>query len=130
IGTTLGARALISRDINQTWQATTPPMIGLWVDPAIDDAMIDTLAHLDGVAVVEGRMQQQLKWRRHPAEPWQSADLEARPDYEIQGISRLTLDAGIWPERKAFAVERGHGLAVGEQIYIEVEDKVYPVEVS
>ena len=130
IGTTMGARELISRDINHTWQATTPPMIGMWVDPPIDQTMLDTLGHMRGVAAIEGSLQQTIKWRRHPTDPWQQAELIARPDYEVQQISRLALDSGGWPARKTIAVERGHDLGQADSLYFEIEDKIYPVELG
>ena len=130
IGTTMGARELISSDINRTWRATNPPMIGMWVDPAIDEAMLDALAHLDGMDAIEGRMRHGIRWRRSPADPWQTAALEARADYTNMEISVLGLDEGTWPQRKMMAVERGYDLGANDVIYLEVEEKVYQVDLS
>lgn len=130
IGATLGALEFISRDITGVWRGINPPMIGLWVDPAIDEAMIESLAHLDGVAIVEGELEEGIKWRRSPAEPWQPATLMAREDYEDQQLNRLALDTGNWPQRKFMAVERGFDLGLGDQVYLEIDEKVYEVDLG
>ena len=130
IGTTMGALEFISRDITTVWRGTTPPMIGLWVDPPIDDTMVEALAGLTGVETVEGRQEERIKWRRSADDPWQTADLLARPDYDDQKINTFALDRGEWPHRKTMAVERDHGLDVGDTVYLEIDDKVYPVEIG
>ncbi len=130
IGTTMGARVLISQDITRTWTSTTPPMIGMWADPAIDQTMIDTLSNFDGVAAIEGRMETGIKWRYSEDEPWQTGSLQARPDYDDQQVNTYTLDAGQWPERKLMTVERGYDFEVGDHIQLEVDDKIYSVELG
>lgn len=130
IGTTMGALAYIGRDIAGVWRGTNPPMIGMWVDPAVDEAMIEALEDLDGVESVEGRLEERVKWRLNPDEPWQSTTLIARNDYEEQKISLIALDDGSWPHRKTMAVERGHDLGVGDRVYLEIEEKVYVSELG
>ncbi|HRV92790.1 MAG TPA: hypothetical protein P5526_11555, partial [Anaerolineae bacterium] len=73
IGTTMGALEFISRDITTVWRGTTPPMIGMWVDPPIDDTMVEALEGLAGVETVEGRQEERIKWRRSADDPWQTA---------------------------------------------------------
>ncbi len=130
IGTTLGALELISQDITHVWRKANPPVIGLWSDPAIDSAMLDTLEDLEGIESVEGHLEEGIKWRLTPDDPWQTSTLIAREDYDEQTVSLLTLDSGAWPERKLFTVERGHGLEVGDQVHIEIEEKRYVVEIG
>lgn len=130
IGTTLGAPVLISKDMGQTWAATQPPMIGLRVDPPIDQAMLDSLAGFEGVETIEGRQIEEIEWRAAPDEPWQTATLQGRPDYDDQKLNRFQLDAGAWPKRKMMAVERGRDLAVSDKVYIKVNDKEYLVTIG
>ncbi|MCB0212177.1 MAG: ABC transporter permease, partial [Anaerolineae bacterium] len=130
IGTTMGALEFISRDITTVWRGTTPPMIGMWVDPPIDDGMIESLEGLDGVEALEGRLEEGIKWRRSPDDAWQTADLLARPDYDDQKINTFALDRGEWPHRKTMAVEREHGLDIGDTVYLEIDEKEYQVEIG
>ena len=130
IGTTMGALEYISQDISRVWRGTNPPMIGMWVDPAIDETMIESLEDLNGVEAVEGRLEEGIKWRRSPEDSWQSTDLIARNDYNEQTISQLSLDSGNWPHRKTIAVERGSGFEVGDRVYLEIDEKEYKVEIG
>lgn len=130
IGTTMGGAELIRRDITRVWQGTHPPVIGLEVDPPVDDTMLDTLAHMTGVATAEGRMEERIKWRLQPGDEWQSADLSAREDYDAQKLSTLTLDSGSWPQRKQMAVERGYDLGLGDRLYLEIGEKEYVIELG
>ena len=75
IGTIMGSAQYISQDLTRVWRSTTPAMIGLWVDPPVDDTMLDALGHLPGVQTVEGKLEQGIKWRRSPNEPWQAGTL-------------------------------------------------------
>jgi putative ABC transport system permease protein len=130
IGTTMGGAEFISRDINRVWRGVSPPMIGLWVDPPIDEAMLDALENLEGVETVEGRLETGILWRPTPADPWQTATLIARADYDEQQLNTLALDAGLWPQRKVMAVERGHELGFGDHVELEIEDKVSTTELG
>lgn len=130
IGTIMGSSVYISEDLTRVWQGTNPAMIGVWVDPPVDEAMLEALEHLPGVETVEGRLEQGIKWRLSPEEPWQGGDLVARADYEDQQLNTLALDSGEWPHRKAIAVERGHDIKVGDGIYLEIEDKEYRLPIG
>ena len=62
----MGAQTYISQDITRVWSSTNPPMIGMWVDPAIDNTMVEALEDLEGVETVEGRQDYGIKWRLSP----------------------------------------------------------------
>ncbi len=130
IGTTMGAPVLISKDQDQIWAATQPPMIGLWVAPPFNQAMLDSLDRFEGVETIEGRQHKEIEWRASPDEPWQTATLQGRPDYDDQKVNTFQLDEGDWPERKMMAVERGRDFAVSDKVYIKVNDKAYLVTIG
>lgn len=130
IGAIMGAADYISQDITRVWRSANPAMIGFWVEPRVDDTMLEALEHLPGVEAVEGKLDQGLKWRRKPTDPWQGGILMAREDYEAQEIQTLSLDIGAWPYRKTVAVERGHDLEPGDELYLEIDDKEYKVSVG
>ncbi|MEM7344864.1 MAG: ABC transporter permease, partial [Chloroflexota bacterium] len=129
IGTIHGSAILIEQDISGVWQGSEPAMVGFQTDPAVDEAMIDALADVEGVDQVEGHLITRVKWRLSPEDSWQTTLLAAR-EYDDQKMNTLTLDDGQWPQRKLMGVERGHDINIGDQIYIEVDDKEYVVPIG
>jgi putative ABC transport system permease protein len=131
VGTVLGAREFILQDVTRTWQASVPATIGLEVKPAVDDTLLESLAHLRGIETVEGWYQSKtVRWRRSPADPWQPAILVALEDYESQTLRQVKIDSGGWPQRKLMGVQRGRGLVVGDRVELDISSKVYPVELN
>ncbi len=131
VGTVLGAKEFILQDVTATWQASAPATIGMEVKPAADDTMLETLENLKEVAMVEGWAQDKtVRWRRSPADPWQSATLVALDDYEEQSIRQVKLDSGEWPRRKLMGVQRDRALGEGDQIYLDVGGKEYPLALN
>jgi putative ABC transport system permease protein len=129
VGATMGAREYTIQDFSRVWRSANPPMIGLWVDPPIDAAMLEALEDVEGIETIEGQLEQGIKWRLSPDDPWQTTQLIARQDYQDQVISQLTLDKGQWPHRKTVAVER-YNLEVGDIVYLEIEEKEHVVEIG
>lgn len=130
VGTTLGGRELLLKDINRTWLASKPATIAMEVSPPVDRSIINSLGNLRQVDMVEGWQQEVIKWRRGPAEPWQPATLVALDDYEAQTIRQVSLDRGEWPRRQLMGVQRGRGLDVGDRVELEINDKTYGVELN
>ncbi len=130
VGAIMGAKEFILKDVGRTWQESNPATIGLEVNPPVDEALIESLKNLRGIEKVEGWAQERVQWRAHTAEPWQAAFLVALEDYEKQTIRQVKLDAGDWPQRRLMGVQRGRDLEVGDQIYLEIEDKTQVVELN
>jgi len=131
VGTVLGAKALILQDATRTWLASHPATIGLEVNPPVAEAVIESLANLREVETVGGWFQDKtVRWRRTPQEPWQPASLVALEDYEAQSIRQVKLDQGDWPRRKLMGVQRARGLAVGDPIELQLDNRVYPVALN
>lgn len=131
VGAVLGAKALILQDVTRTWLASHPATIGLEVNPSVDDTLLASLENLREVETVEGRFQDKtMRWRRSPQDPWQPASLVALEDYEDQTIRQVNLDQGDWPRRKLMGVQRGRGLAEGDQVQLDIDTKVYAVELN
>lgn len=131
IGAILGGKEFINQDVASIWQTTDPATIGLMVEPAVDETIIESLDNLREVDVVEGWFQDTtVQWRRSPANPWQPATLVALDDYEDQTIRRVTLDKGAWPQRKLMGVQRDYGLGVGDTFYLKIDDKVQHVTLN
>ncbi len=131
VGTVLGAKEFILKDVNRAWTASNPATIGLNVKPAVSDDTLTSLEHPDGIDTVEGWYQDStVRWRRSPADPWQPALLVALEDYQQQSLRQVTLDAGDWPAYRLMGVQRDRNLGVGNQIELDVGSKVQPVELN
>ncbi len=134
IGMIIGSSNLMRVAMAEVWQQSSPAMINLAVDPAIDDTTIESLKNLRGVANVEGYLETTIEWRLSPDDDWQPAGLIARDDYKEQKYAKLTLVSGDWPKDKAFATEQGadaaFGIQEGGQVYIRVDDKEYRVAIE
>lgn len=131
IGAILGGKEFIDQDVANTWRTTNPATIGLMVEPAVDETVIESLENLREVDVVEGWFQDTtVQWRRTPAESWQPATLVALDDYEAQTIRRVTLDNGAWPQRKLMGIQRGYGLGEGDTFYLKIDGKVQHVTLN
>ncbi len=130
VGTTLGGKEFIIKDLARTWQVSQPATIGLSAKPPVSQATIETLEHLRGIETVVGWQQETVKWRPSLEAHWQKALLVAIDDYQDQPIRQIKLDKGDWPHRKYMGIQRGRDLDVGDQIYLEINDKEYQVEMN
>jgi putative ABC transport system permease protein len=134
IGMISGGRNLFQARAGASWRATSPAMISLAVNPAVDDAMITSLKGIKGVKQVEGYIETTLEWRLNPGDPWQSGGLIARDNYTEQHYNQLQLMSGHWPKDKVFAFEKGDetafGLEEGGQVYIRLNDDEYTVQLG
>ena len=124
VGVVLGGKEFMVKDIARTWQESNPSTIGLEVKPPVSEQTLQTLENLPGVEMVEGWQQQRVQWRPSPDQPWNAALLVAIDDYEDQTIRQIKVDDGTWPERKLMGIQRGRDLVVGDQIQMEIGDKV------
>lgn len=131
VGAILGGRQFITQDLTRTWTASNPATIGLEVEPAVGDAVIQMLESLPEVEHVEGWLQEKIQWRRSPADPWEQATLMAVDEYGEQDIRKIGLDEGAWPYRKSMGVQRiPLGLEVGDTVYLQIEDNEYQVDLN
>lgn len=130
VGTITGAKEFLAKDVTRTWADSNPATIGLEVKPPVSEAMIDSLENLPGIDVAEGWSQERVQWRARPSDPWRAAFLVAIDDYQAQTIRQIKLDDGAWPQYKLIGVQRGRNVTIGDQIYLEINDKTYPVEIN
>ena len=129
IGMVIGARNLTLRAIAAAWQATSPAMIRLEVDPPMNDDEITALEKIDGVAEAEGVMTAGFEWRLTPTDEWQVGTLVAHDDYTHQKMSTVKLVSGEWPHQKSLAVGAGFdttfGVYEGDEIDLKINDREY-----
>ena len=134
LGMIITASEMVSIRLGQVWQASSPAMISLWANPAIDDNQLTALKNIKGIDDVEGYLSTGLEYRFNPEEPWTSGGLIARADYQDQTFAKLILLEGQWPTRKHVAVEKGaesyFNIQQGQKVYFRIDDKEYMVQVS
>jgi putative ABC transport system permease protein len=133
IGMIINARNLVIRGVTEVWVHSSPLMIGLAVDPPVDDDMLLVLSHLDGVEDVEGQLTASVEWRLSPDQEWQPGFLTARADYTDQRYAKLELLSGSWPHEEDVAVGQGvaqrYGIREGGSVALRVNDREHTLNV-
>ncbi|MDM8520812.1 FtsX-like permease family protein [Anaerolineales bacterium HSG6] len=131
VGSIMGSLEFIQQDISANWGQTNPSSIAFALgDKGISQDLVDTMSKFPEVDQIEGQLNQGIKWRRSPDEPWQPAILRAREDYADLKLSTLKLLEGTWPRNKIMTANRGYGFETGEQIYIEIAGKERLVDIG
>ena len=134
IGMIITTRYAVISGMEALWQRSSPMTIGLAVDPPVDDDQILALKRVKGLADVEGYMRTTVEWRRSPEEPWQTATLGARPDYQRQIYGTLDLTAGTWPTGKTAAVCQGvdaaYGIHPGDRVIVRYRDREHELHIT
>lgn len=130
LGAILGALDLVSQDTAKSWMDASPASILLSVSPGASLDVISSLSNLDEVADAEGDMTLPIQWRPDSSQPWQSATLKARPDYDDQRFFTYALLEGRWPERTIMVVHEGYDLHSGDQVELEINGTTRSVEIG
>ncbi|MEW5958988.1 MAG: ABC transporter permease [Chloroflexota bacterium] len=134
IGMVIGARNLIAEAMAISWQAASPSMINLQVDPPMNDNELLTLKKLKGVAEVEGVLTAGFEWRLTPDDEWQVGVLYARDDYADQKMNTVQLVSGEWPHQKNLAVGEGFdtafGVYEGDNLQLKINDREYETSIE
>lgn len=134
VGMVIGARNLAFEALAAAWQTTSPSMIKLEVDPALNDDEILALKKIEGVTEAEGQMSASFQWRLASHEAWQVGFLSARDDYMDQKMNTVALVSGEWPHQKSLAVGAGFdtafGVYLGDEIQLKINEREYvaPIE--
>jgi putative ABC transport system permease protein len=129
VGTVLGARAVLGREIVTSYLATSPADATLELAGGIDDALLGEVRALPDVAEADKRQMVRARVKLRPDDPWQMFVLFVADDFEALRLNTFRPDHGAWPpptgtilvERTAISVmglgghsapsEYGHGHA-------------------
>ncbi len=134
LGMILTTRALVVPGMAEMWRETNPAMINLFVYPALSEDEMLALKRTDGVQDIEGLSQTTIEWRLSPQDEWKSATLEARPDYENQRLTKLSLVSGDWPNGRVMAVgsdaENFFGISQSGEVYLRVNEREVKVKLG
>ncbi|MCB0192132.1 MAG: FtsX-like permease family protein [Anaerolineae bacterium] len=134
VGMIVGSSDLIRVGLTKVWQASSPSMINMSVDPRIDDETLESLKSVRGVEDVDAALLTTIEWRHNASEEWRPARLLARDDFDDQTYAKLSLVSGDWPTRKAFGVMQGidtaYEIPQGSAVQVRIEDKIYTVDIN
>ncbi len=133
IGMIINTRNSVASGMQTLWEAGHPMSIGVMVDPPVDDDQVIALKHIDGVAELEGLLQETVEWRLSPDADWQQGTLNARNDYHDQKVATLALKTGQWPSGKTADVSQGvdtaYGILPGMEVEIRSDDRTHVLPV-
>ncbi len=119
VGAIIGGRELIIKDLARSWQESEPATIALLAFPPVDAETIGTLEELENVETVSSWLQETVKYRLSPDDPWKPALLVAVDDYDQQTIRQIQVDDGVQPHGEFMGAQRGREIEVGDQVYLE-----------
>lgn len=131
VGSIVGSLEFIQQDITNNWLRNDPASIGLSLgDEGIDENLVDTIRKFPEVDQAEAQLEESIKWRRSPNDPWQPATLRARDDYDEMKLYTLLLQEGEWPRNDVMTANRGYGFTTGDRVYLEINDDVRLVDIG
>ncbi|MEM7030276.1 MAG: FtsX-like permease family protein [Chloroflexota bacterium] len=136
IGVVLGAQRTFLTALNDSFGASNPASGRVFVNGEFGDGLVNTVARIRGVAVVEGRRSANLRYRLNPDDEWQTVDLSTVADFQEMQISRILPKGGAWPPPdKKMLVETTSleylGAEIGDPIYVETSTgKIRTMEIA
>ncbi|MEO8552931.1 MAG: ABC transporter permease, partial [Kofleriaceae bacterium] len=112
VGTVLGARAVLGREIVASYAATHPADATIVLAADVDDALLAAVRARPDVAEADRRQMIRARARARADEPWQMLVLYVVDDFTALRLARFEPDQGAWPPPTgAILVERS-GVAV------------------
>ena len=134
IGMIINARYLVAQGLSRIWLKSSPMMIGLAVDPPVDEDMLITLGQIEGVEDVEGQLTASVEWRLTPDQEWQPGFLTARDDYQDQRYAKLELLSGQWPQDADVSIGQGveqrFSIREGNSVTLRASDREHVLPVT
>lgn len=123
LGMTLGMASLMRDRLVESHRAMVMAHIRFQTN-WFDQDVLDAIAHDPEVADVEGLGVASFRWRLEGETEWRDGELIARPDFAAQRLDRVELLEGVWPTRRALAVERlssnFYGISPGTTVVIDL----------
>lgn len=133
IGAIFGMFDQLLANMDASHVATRPSHVNIVTRQPIDKETAEALTNIEGVVGTEVLNLISGRYKRHPADEWQSATFVMRDDYANQSYDQLALLEGSWPEGKNVAIERlssnVFNINIGDEIIFELDgtDRAFPV---
>jgi putative ABC transport system permease protein len=134
VGSIVGAQAILLRDMNNSFAATNPASALLGVE-VFDDALVESVRRMPGVADAEGRSGVRLRVQIAPND-WRDLQIAAMPDYDDLRIEKIFPEQGAWPPPdRELLIERASlgflNTTIGQSVLVETSDgKQYHLRVA
>src|SRR3569833_398645 len=97
VGTALGARAVLGREIRASYAATHPADATFELDGDVDDALLAAVRAQPQIAEVDRREMVRARVRLAPSDPWQMLVLFVADDFTALRLQTFEPDRGAWP---------------------------------
>ena len=134
VGLVSGMNDFLPASMSRSFRESQPAHITLFVQRAIGDDEVASLARLPGVAGVEGVLITGARWRPDANTPWRDARIVVRSHYTAQKYNQLELISGHWPDKRGVAAERttlsGFGISEGESITLLIDKRESVVKID
>ena len=116
LGAILTSREVLSRDLTESYAATTPASATIITEDAFDDDMVEAVRRMRDIAEAEGRRNATMRVQVGEDE-WRNISVFAIPDYKDMRLSKVTSESGAWPppEHEILIERSALGLAGVEQ---------------
>ncbi|MDO9103463.1 MAG: FtsX-like permease family protein [Methylovulum sp.] len=121
VGALLGMMDMQLADMDKAHQLSRPSHINLILKSDADNALVEHIKNIAGVAQVDTLTQWTVRFKTPGNPAWQTGTALFRPDYRQQHFDRMTLLSGQWPQAQSIAVERLSAKQTGLQLGDAVE---------
>jgi putative ABC transport system permease protein len=133
LGLVFGLSDHLSDQITETHRSSSPSHI-VFQGGMFTKGFVEAVSEQKYVTAVHGEKRNAIRWKFDGEEDWRQGLLISRDDYEAQVMNYLSLEAGKWPGKRNFAVERQtlnyYGVGMGQGILIEYGRSERPVEIT
>ncbi|GAB4580105.1 MAG: FtsX-like permease family protein [Anaerolineales bacterium] len=128
VGMIITSNTLITRQLKVSHAGFQPSHAQVFLQGVVDDATVESLARIEGIESIEGRLTASVRWKTSPDGEWQDGSLRALTDYEQQNFDLIELRSGAWPARGTVDAAFNHvdafGIpATGNLIFFEVNNR-------
>src|SRR5262245_27932001 len=107
VGISLGARAVLGREIRDSYLATQPADATLELASGVDDGLLAEIRARPEVAAADRRQVVRARVKLRDQDPWQMFVLFVIDDFDAMHVSTFKPEQGAWPPpRGAVLVER------------------------
>jgi putative ABC transport system permease protein len=124
IGAIFGLVNQLLSGMDVAHRASQPAHLLMTLRQPIDQAMVDGIKKLPGIAGVEPLNTLTTRYKSTSHGEWRSAIVNMRQDFVEQQYDRYTLQQGEWPHDRAIGVERlssdFYGIQPGDQIIFDM----------
>ncbi|MGB8980328.1 MAG: FtsX-like permease family protein, partial [Anaerolineales bacterium] len=106
LGTVINLYVTLNTQMVESLQRSNPSHIHVSVPTGLDHTQARRLERIPGVEAVEAVTVSGIHWKRPGDADWSDGIVIARENYTGLRMDLITLEAGVWPERREAGMER------------------------